>query len=156
MENRESTQPNTQCNKNSVDGFKNLVLPNYDCLYLLMCKWLFSIFLVASMVSTVFLRVSNNAFMWKWSYWINKKEQEKLPQVENHSHYNFHPTLSCLILVVSINLSKGNPPMIVSACQTCLFKRNALHDFHWLSTTNTHREQMHFFKLQFIYFQCHE
>lgn len=31
-------------------------------LYLLMCKWIFSIFLVANTVPAVFLRVSNNAF----------------------------------------------------------------------------------------------
>ncbi len=70
-------------------------------------------------------------------------KQEKLPQVENHSHFNFHPTSSCLILIVSIILSKGNPPTIVSARQTRLFK-NVSHDFHWLCSINIHREQMHF------------
>lgn len=45
-------------------------------------------FLVARLVPTVFLRVSNNGFMWKLSNWLNQKEQEKLVvEVENHSHY---------------------------------------------------------------------
>lgn len=46
-------------------------LPNYDFLYLLMCKRISKYIFVANS-ATVFLRVNNNAFKWKWSYSINK------------------------------------------------------------------------------------